>query len=167
MKGYVQNISMTWAHAMKRTVPPLGKISLDELYSQYGEKHALAKGKQFVNWLKGVKLQDRNKWKIELKEDIKKEDKAVEEQPKKEEEVGVVAKTKTEINNSPSPIPTKDLSVEDVVALSVRKAREVIPKVQDIKLLKYAVQEANPRPGKDSLCQILRKRILELETFRR
>jgi hypothetical protein len=161
MKGYVQNVSKTWAHAMKRNVAPLGKISLEELYVQYGEKHDLARGKQFVNWLKSVKLQNRNNWKIELKDE---EPKPKVEKSKEEEPAP--PKTQTEIDNSPSPVPTKELSVEDVVGLSVRKAREIVPKINDEKLLKYSLQEARPRPGKDSLCQILRKRLLDLQTFR-
>ena len=57
------------------------------------------------------------------------------------------------------------MTVEDVVELSVRPAREILPKISDIKLLKYALQEAYPRGGKESLCRLLHKRIKELETI--
>jgi len=59
------------------------------------------------------------------------------------------------------------MSIEEVISLSVRKAREILPKVTDLKLLKYSLAEAQPRSGKDSLCRVLKKRVTELETIRR
>ena len=64
-------------------------------------------------------------------------------------------------------VSPKHMSVEDVVELTVRPAREVLPNISDIKLLKYALQEAKPRAGKESLCRMLSKRIIELETMTR
>ena len=55
MKGYVLNSAPIWAHVMKRAVGPGAKISLDDLYEQYGKKHGLAEGEEFVEWLKSVK----------------------------------------------------------------------------------------------------------------
>ncbi len=153
MKGHVINKSTMWLHAMKRAVAPGGKVPLDELYDQYGAKHDLAKGKEFISWLKTVKLRDTDKWQVISGKDV------VESKPEdttlKEVEVDI-----TKVN-------PKKLTIEEVVSLSVRKAREIIPKVSDVKLLRYSLSEANPRPGKDSLCRILRKRITELETIRR
>jgi len=155
MKGSVINTSSMWLHAMKRAVAPGGKIPLDELYDQYGKKHDLPKGDPFIAWLKDVKLKDNKNWKIILGE---------EKVEKTEEKVNVTAQTeRIDIKN----INPKKMEVKEVTALSVRQARELLPSISDIKLLKYALQEAAPLSGKDTLCQLLRKRIRELETIRR
>ena len=57
---------------------------------------------------------------------------------------------------------TGELTYEDVAGYSVRKAREEVPKIKDVKLLKYALNVANQRPNKETLCRILRKRIEEM-----
>jgi len=62
-------------------------------------------------------------------------------------------------------VPTK-LGVADIVGLSFREGKEVLPKIVDLKLLKYAYQEANQLSGKDSLCREIRKRIKKLELSR-
>ena len=54
------------------------------------------------------------------------------------------------------------MTIEYVIALPVRKARDIIPTIMDEKLLKYSLQAAKPKPGKESLCRILEKRIGEL-----
>jgi hypothetical protein len=58
------------------------------------------------------------------------------------------------------------MNVDDVVGLSVRQARELLPKVTDLNLLKYALQEANQLANKDSLCKVIRKRITDLQLCR-
>ncbi len=64
-------------------------------------------------------------------------------------------------------LPAKgEMTVKDVVMLSVRQGREMLPRITDLKLLKYAFQEANQLAGKDSLCNLLRKRIKDLELGR-
>lgn len=157
MNGYVMNISAMWMHVMKRSVAPGNKIPLDELYEQYGKKHDLKEGKDFVEWLGAVKLRDKLMWKIvygdEL-EEIAKNDAVSDIQTSQ-----VIEKT----------IPAQDINkmtVKEVVMLSVRQGREVLPKITDLKLLKYAFQEANQLAGKDSLCNIIRKRIKDLELGR-
>ena len=155
MKGNVVNTSSMWLHAMKRAVAPGGKIPLDELYDQYGKKHDLPKGDPFISWLKDVKLKDNKNWKVVLGE---------EKVEKPEEKVNEAAQAeRVDIRN----INPKKIEVKEVVALSVRQARELLPSISDIKLLKYALQEAAPLSGKDTLCQLLRKRVRELETVRR
>ena len=151
MEGYVINKSPMWMHAMKRAVPPGGKIPISELYDQYGKKHDLAKGAEFVGWLESVKLKDSDRWGVVLGDEA-------------------IAEEKIEIEEKRVDITTlkpKDMDISDVVSLSVRQAREIIPRTTDIKLLKYALSEAKPRAGKDSLCRILMKRIKELEIQRR
>ena len=157
MNGYVMNISAMWMHVMKRSVAPGNKIPLDELYEQYGKKHDLKEGKDFVEWLEAVKLRDKLMWKIvygdEL-EEIAKNDAVSDIQTSQ-----VIEKT----------IPAQDINkmtIQEVVMLSVRQGREVLPKITDLKLLKYAFQEANQLAGKDSLCNIIRKRIKDLELGR-
>jgi len=163
MKGYVQNTTPVYAHAMKRTIGPGIKVPLEELYEQYGRKHNLSEGKEFGEWLRNVKLRDVEQWKIvtEDEKDIEVEiqvTKRLDETPVETEKV----EKKNEDLNPVGTINTKEMTVEDVVGLSVRKAREVVPEIKDINLLKYALQEASPRAGKDSLCIILRKRVMEL-----
>jgi len=151
MKGHVLNKSAMWLHAMKRSVAPGGKIPLDELYDQYGKKHELSKGDEFISWLKNVKLRDENKWQVVLGKDV----------------VSTENTTLKEVKIDMEKINPKDMSIEEVISLSVRKAREILPKVTDLKLLKYSLAEAQPRSGKDSLCRVLKKRVTELETIRR
>lgn len=159
MKGYVQNIAPKWLHAMKRSVKPGGKIEIGELYTQYGKKHDIAKGEDFVTWLRNVKLRDSSSWRIVI------EDEKVEAvRDTKSIELGVIPEEEALINHDATRVDAKKLSVEDILSLSVRKAREVIPGVMDVKLLKYALESAKPLNGKDSLCNILRKRIRELGT---
>lgn len=157
MNGYVMNISAMWMHVMKRSVAPGNKIPLDELYEQYGKKHGIKEGKEFVEWLEAVKLRDKLMWKIvygnELKEAAKKDAVSDIQTPQ------VIEKM----------IPAQainKLTVKEVVMLSVRQGREILPKITDLKLLKYAFQEANQLAGKDSLCNIIRKRIKDLELGR-
>lgn len=159
MNGYVMNASNIWTHAMKRSVQPGSKIPLDELYEQYGVKHNLAEGDEFVQWLREVKLRDRNRWKIVFKP----EETALEEEtPKIPEQEAPAGKGKKSEGVAPIVDNTK-LDIKDVVQLSVRKGREVIPTITDLKLLQYALQEANQLAGKDSLCRVIRKRIKELQ----
>jgi hypothetical protein len=148
------NISTMWMHVMKRPVAPGNKIPLDELYEQYGKKHDIKEGDDFVAWLKAVKVKDTQVWKIVYGEKLEKVTKDV------VSDVRIVEEDKT-------PTQTiRKMTVQDVVELSVRKGREVLPKITDLKLLKYAFQEANQLTGKDSLCNVIRKRIKDLELGR-
>jgi len=145
-----------WLHAMKRAIGPGTKVPLTELYDQYGPKHELEKGQEFVEWLKNVKLRGNDNWHVELEEEATAEE-------VQEEKPGEIEERRIDITK----INPKDMEIAEVVNLSVRQAREVIPLVTDLKLLKYSMSEAHPRSGKESLCRILRKRIRELETQRR
>lgn len=156
MNGYLINRGPMWLHAMKRAIGPGAKVPLTELYDQYGPKHELEKGQEFIEWLKNVKLRGSDNWHVETGPDAEAEE-VQEEKPAEIEERRIDI---TKIN-------PKDMDIGEVVNLSVRQAREVIPHVVDLKLLKYSMSEAHPRPGKESLCRILRKRIRELETQRR
>lgn len=160
MKGCVKNISTTWMHAMKRSIGPGAEVSLDELYEQYGVKHDIKEGEEFVQWLRNVKLKDSKKWKIMLQQ----EEEAKDAETKAEQEVKERPK-KVDTGNVAPLVPQK-MDVADIVGLSVRRGREVLPKVTDLNLLKYALQEANQLSGKDSLCRIIRKRIRDLQIAR-
>lgn len=166
MKGYIRNKTNAWTHAMKRAIGPGAKVSLDELYEQYGTKHKLDKGEDFANWLRTVKLKDAERWEVVLEVEVEEpttKSKSKNKAKKKE----VVEKVLPVIEAPPVKGPTiKEMGVEDVVQLSVRKAREVVPKITDMKLLKYALEEAGPRAGKDNLVRMLRKRIQELQISR-
>ena len=156
MKGYVMNTTPVWAHAMKRAVGPGAKISLSELYEQYGVKYDIAEGKEFADWLRNVKLKDTNKWKIIFEEDNT--------EPKNTEVPITVNKAPN--NDNVAPIVKVKPEIADIVNLSVRQARERLPKITDLKLLKFALKEANQLAGKDSLCKVIRKRIKDLQIGR-
>ena len=162
--GYVKNMTHLWAHTMKRAVGPGAKIPLMELYDQYGAKHNLQPDEEFVVWLRDVKLRDRDKWRIFIEEN-----KPFEEIKSKEPKAKVVKEQGdiTSRGDNVAPMVEKEMDVMDVVNLTVRPARETIPKINDIKLLKYALKEANQLAGKDSLCRIIRRRISELEVSSR
>jgi hypothetical protein len=173
MNGYVKNMTHLWNHVMKRSIGPGATIPLQELYDQYGARHNLDEGPEFIQWLKDVKLRDRDKWRIFTDEDkpyeavVDKKDNKV----NKVQETGLTkaedtAKAQSRGDNT-TPIVPKELTVDDVVELSVRQAREIIPEIRDIKLLKYAENNARQRAGKDSLRRILMKRIQELEVSNR
>jgi len=151
MEGYIKSLATTWRHIFKRSVRPGGKIPLQELYETYGKKYNLAPNNEFIEWLKEVKLKGLlDTWQIVLMDDEAPEDLKEEVEVKKE---------KT--------IVKKELDVEAVVNLPVRKAREILPEIMDVSLLKYALQEARPRANKDSLCRLLEKRISEISVLSR
>jgi len=154
MNGYVKNITRTWTHAMKRSVGPGMEIPLMELYKQYGEKHDLKEGTEFVEWLKTVKLRNTHKWKVYY------EDEASAKEVQEE-----VVKSKA-VDDHVTPMVPSKMEIKDVVLMSVREARDTVPKINNLKLLKQSFQEANQLAGKDTMCLILRKRIKELQAGR-
>jgi len=159
MEGYVKNISPMWMHAMKRSIGPGAEVPIEELYEQYGVKYDIREGEDFVQWLRNVKLKDSKRWRIVLQqeEDEAKDVKVEQKINGKSKEIGL---------DNVAPLVPKKMEVSHVVELSVRKGREVLPKIMDLSLLKYALQEANQLSGKDSLCRIIRKRIKELQVGR-
>jgi hypothetical protein len=156
---------------MKRTVGPGAKIPLNEIYEQYGKRHNLKKGKEFIKWLEEVKLRDRNKWQIFTESDKPYAEVSLGQDSKEKEQEAVqgsnVVKTDKSRGENVAPVVVAEMSIDDVVGLSVRAAREAIPKIMDIQLLKYAEKTANQRTGKDSLCRLLMKRIQELSISNR
>lgn len=156
MEGFVKNVSTSWQYAMKRSVRPGGEIPLKELYEQYGKKYNIKPNSDFVEWLHNIKLRNKDKWTIvyDLKNKMKlKKEELVIEEP-------VVPNTNEETRS------IKQLQVEDLTGLTVRKAREVLPKIMDLNLLKYSLTEARQLSGKDSLCRLLTKRVKELQISR-
>jgi hypothetical protein len=140
---------------MKRSVGPGQEIPLDELFEQYGSKHDLEEGGPFVEWLRTVKLKDRSTWEVVFKDSTEKvepEEEVVEEKQK---------------NDLVVPLVKKEMEVSDVVGMSVRTARTDLKKITNIKLLKYALNEANQLANKDTLVIMIRKRVTELEITRR
>lgn len=157
MKGYVRNKSPLWRHALKRSFGPGHTVDLDEIYKQYGEKHGLKKGSQFVDWLRHVKLKDEVVWEI-----------VYNEKPSQQVEIDIQReKENINIRDGFSPLVKKDLTIEEITSLSVRKARERLPKITDLDLLKYAHKQVNQMANKDTLTRMIRKRIQELEVFKR
>jgi len=158
MKGYIKNISPLWRHALKRTIGPGEKIPLDELYNTYGVKHAIIEGKPFIDWLREIKLRDRDVWEIMYKE----EDSAVMTEP-----ASPAASEPVEIKKQAAPFVKQDMTVEDIVGMSVRQLRETLDKITDSKVLKYALSKASQLQDKETTCKMLRKRIQLLELSRR
>lgn len=166
MEGYVKNISRFPRYALKRHFLAGARTPLSELYAQYGEKHGLKEGEEFVAWLRDVKLTDTSVWEITHEGSAK----AEKPEDKKVTITGKITATSDEKINLPtSKEPMRaaqvkqELTYEDVANFSVRKAREEVPKIKDIKLLKYALNVANQRPNKETLCRILRKKIEEMQ----
>lgn len=155
MNGYIKNVSPIWVHALKRAIRPGGQVPLNELYDQYGQKHGLAKGKEFVEWLRTVKLKDSDRWEVLLQDDVAT---GSDDVPVDDTEDNDTNKQEQTMSVVP-----KDMSVSNVVDLSVRKAKETMPKITDLKLLQYSLKEAGTRAGKDSLCRIIRSRIKQLQ----
>ncbi len=153
MEGFVRSRMTTWMHIFKMSVRPGGEIPLDTLYDIYGTKYDI-KETDFVQWLKDVKLKDSNKWTI-----VEHDSEATSGVMSLATALGDEATFET---NAKGEVVARQVSVGDVVSLSVRKARDLIPKIMDVNLLKYALNEARPRPNKESLCRILEKRISEL-----
>lgn len=171
MNGYVINITKIWINALKRSVAPGSKISLDELYLQYGEKHGLREGTDFVEWLQNVKLKDREKWKVVMFDNESTEESLTVEDAQASKENKKTETRQTVLNNkhmptNVAPMVQSKLTVADLVGMSVRQAREAVPSISDLNLLKYALQEANQLTGKDSLCMVIRKRIKEMQLSR-
>jgi len=158
IEGYVKNMTHLWAHVMKRAVGPGANIPLQDIYDQYGKKHNLKSKREFIKWLKEVKLRDRDRWQVFTENGEKFDDVSGSNEVPKE----VVSKANESRGDNVVPVVVKDIEISDIVGLSVRKAREAIPEIMDIQLLKYAEKEAKQLTGKDSLCIILRKRIQEL-----
>jgi len=164
MNGYIRNKTATWVHAMKRNIGPNARVPLTALYEQYGEKHDLPAGPEFVAWLRNVKLRDKDQWEIVFVEDGEELEEQLEEveNVEEKEEAAVAANTvklPTVGELKGEKIDIHNMTVQDVVNLTVRPAREIVPLIMDVNLLKYALQEANQLAGKDSLCQIIRKRL--------
>jgi len=159
MKGYVKNKTAGWRHAMKRSVGPGHKIPMDELFEQYGKKHGLEQGDQFVEWLSNVKLRDKSTWDIVCEDDPKPVES---EEPDAKESIIDKHSSYTAV-----PFVKKDLQIEDIVNMTVRSARVELKKITDIRLLRRSYEYARKLAHKDTLCQHLRRRIQELELTRR
>jgi len=163
MEGFVKNKSSEWAYAMKRSIRPGGEVPLKELYEQYGKKYDMDPGDEFVKWLKEVKLQNSDRWDIVFDfKDVNSKTEAVVVQ----EATPVKVTSNSSDSDFTSSVAIKQLQVEDVVNLTVRKARELLPRVMDLNLLKYALTEARQLTDKDSLCRLLQKRVKELQISR-
>ncbi len=159
MKGYIINKSNTWAHVMKRSVQPGKKIPLNELYLQYGKKYNLKEGIEFVNWIRDIKLRNDNKWGIVFEEEVVNKEEVVITPPDVERKP---LQGNFDIPTAKPAKAKKDITIEEVVGWSVRKARERITDVKDVKTLVYALKMAEQRPQKEVLCRMLKKRIQEL-----
>ena len=148
---------------MKRSVGPGVKISLDDLYEQYGVKHSIEEGEAFVDWLRNVKLKDVNVWEIKFGDELENEE--LEAKDKKTKEHRSKSGSNRELDNTPSSFVEEimKMTVEDVTMMSVRTAREKLPRISDMKLLKYSLHQASQLANKDTLCRMLKKRIQELE----
>lgn len=155
MKGYIKNVSSEWAYAMKRAIRPGGEVPLRELFEQYGKKYDMEPNDKFVDWLQSIKLKNSDRWKIvyDFEEGHVAKNIVVKEQAK-------------EPLSHTTPMVSKKLQVEDIVNLTVRKAREELPKINDLGLLKFSLSEARQLTGKDSLCRLLHKRVSELQISR-
>jgi len=158
MEGYIRNKSPLWRHALKRSVGPNEKISLDELYKNYGVKHDIPEGKPFVDWIREIKLRDRDVWEVMYKET----NTNIEISPS-DSQSKVIEKE----NKPVAPFVKTELTADELVELSVRNLKGQLDKITDLKILKYALSKASQLQDKDTVCKMLRKRIQMLELSRR
>jgi len=162
MNGYVMNKTTVWRHAMKRTIGPGHKVSLDDLFKQYGAKHGLEEGTPFVEWLRNVKLRDAGIWEVVYSEASAAQ--ATEAAPESEVKELVNSMDKT---NLVVPFVKKPMEPSDIVNMTVRDARDKLKKITDLDLLKYAYNEVRQLANKDTLGRMLMIRIKDLEISRR
>jgi len=167
MDGYVRNTNNGWIHIFKQDLGPNGTLSLDKLYETYGKKNGLSEGDEFIDWLKNVKLKNREGCKLEYDpltvEKSPKEEGASESKPGNtggEDGAGNVSEV----------VPSSEKKViEDevtaITSMSVIKAKEKLPKISNLPLLKDAFRQAKQMPNKDTLCLMIDKRIRELSQF--
>ena len=162
MKGYIRNKTSGWRHAMKRSIGPGHKIALDELYEQYGEKHSLEPGEPFIDWLKNVKLRDRNTWDIVIEKEV-----IPEEVEETKAESDAKNKNAEKSASYQTPFVRKEIEIDDIINMTVRNARVELKKITNLRTLRIAYEQARQLSHKDTLCQYLRRRIQELELTRR
>ena len=147
MDGYIKSKKTSWVHIFKMSVRPGGTVPLADLYNLYGKRHNIDE-KDFVKWLKEVKLRGSvDDWLIV--------EETLPDTPK--EVINVSDERETSLS-----VPINKMTIHDVMGLSVRKARDIVPGIMDVKLLKFALRELKPLPNKESLCRIIDKRIMEL-----
>lgn len=183
MEGYIKNTGNRYVYIFKQPVKPGERIELDSLYRRYGKKHGIEEGDAFVDWVKNVKLRDNTSFTVFYKGNMDKAKVEHTETVQKSidsENRPSVAETneKSKINKKDrfnaavkgntgtAPVVKTKMNVEDVVSMSVRTARVKLNDITDYKLLKYAYQEARNRTGKDTLCQLLRRRLKDMEMDR-
>jgi hypothetical protein len=171
MKGYVRNISVRPVYALKRHILPGKSVELNVLYKEYGEKHGIEEGQPFVDWLRKIKLPNEEIWDIQMVEDLEEENKVTvtakitqivdgADDQKEQKKEGLSNQDKV---NSGGVQMKKEWEVEEVVDLTVKQAREEIPKIKDRKILSYALTVARQRPNKETICRILEKRLNEVK----
>jgi len=169
MDGFVRNISNTWRHALKRSVAPGQKINLDVLYEEYGMKHGIKKGKDFVEWMRAVKLKDAGTWEIFFTNKKSKAAKTEASAQPTEAPIEVksepeeVVDAKKQADNVAPFVTDDNKEIMDIVKLSVRKAREVLPTIASSALLTQAHAIARTQSGKDTLTNLIKKRLDELK----
>ena len=168
MEGYVKNITKRPLYALKRHIMPGSTISLEALYKEYGDKHGIEKGQPFADWLRQVKLPDEQNWEIHLGQTEEMQKVTITAQLTQvvdgaEQKEGLSNEEKAQ---SARPIIKNEWEVDDIVNLTVRQAREEIPKIRDKKTLSYALNVARQKPNKETVCKILEKRIDELRVLR-
>lgn len=167
MEGYVRNTSNTWRHAFKRSIGPGQKIELDVLYEAYGEKHDIEPGQPFAVWLREVKIKDAGTWEISYTPEATTEsapEKVAEEVTEEvEKEAEVVVPEQEKVDNVAPFVMNPENEIMDIVNLSVRKAREIVPNLSDSALVKNAHAVCRTQSNKDTLTNMLKKRMDELK----
>ena len=174
MKGYVRNLSVKPVYALKRHIRPGKSVPLKTLYKEYGEKHGIEKGQPFVDWLRKIKLPNTDIWEIHYEKDVPEEEnkitvtakitQVVDGAEKNEKPTRPEGLSNEEKAHSGGPFIKREWEVEELVALTVKQARQEIPKIKDRKVLSYALNVARQQPNKETICRILEKRIDEVKS---
>ena len=191
MDGYIVNKSGMWRHVFKRAVGPNQSVSLDDLYKEYGIKNNINEGKEFIDWLKEIKLKNDNRWLFNYNEtEYTKDNKKVTDSgvvievvdgvetiadiPNDDDKLdNSVDEVKNNSNNKRSKLTKEDLvtpmtsirmTPERLINLKLPEFKEQLEKTNDLNVVKKAINLCRRNSkGKKTITKMLieKKEILE------
>lgn len=173
MKGYVKNIGKAPVYVLKNVVGCNEIINFDVLVERFGDVADTSSAKSFANWLVKNKFVDRTTWKVVAGketnqkkniEDLEKtiSDNEIKNEKEEAEPVSKVTATNREIIRKVVTGVSREMTADDVATMSVSEMKRSLPKIDDIKLLKTALNKAESMTQKATLCNGLRDRITQL-----
>lgn len=173
MKGYVKNIGKAPIYVLKNVVGCNEIINFDVLVERFGDVADTSSAKTFANWLSKNKFVDKTTWKVVVgKENTQKKkvedleetvsDDEAKDEKEEAESISKVTATNREIIRKVVTGVSREMTADDVATMSVSEMKRNLPKIDDIKLLKMALNKAESMTQKATLCNGLRDRITQL-----